>query len=270
MTLWKLSTTHRSRWGGLLSTALALGAALLTLTTAPSAQAIAGGSPARPEQFPSMLGLQLDGEHWCGATLIKPGWAVTAAHCLFKVDTSKLTVTGGLLDINPQSVPSANNARVTQAVSHPDFDMTTLRNDIALLKLTGTPSGAAPVGLPPDSANVTFQGSPAMIAGWGTSAFMGRPSYQLMYADVTVLGNSDCQAKLPNDVIDTTRLCTYGLKKSACQYDGGGPVYSYNTVQKRNLLIGIISAGGSGCGGHEPDFNTRVSSFLGWIASVTA
>ena len=43
---------------------------------------IVNGAHAEPGLFPWQLQLQRNFRKHCGATLIKPGWAVTAAHCV--------------------------------------------------------------------------------------------------------------------------------------------------------------------------------------------
>lgn len=49
---------------------------------------IVGGQEAAPNSLPFVASLQLDGEHICGATLIAPGKALTAAHCVTEADVS--------------------------------------------------------------------------------------------------------------------------------------------------------------------------------------
>lgn len=43
---------------------------------------IIGGSTATPSSWPWQLSLRVMGVHNCGASLISPKWAVTAAHCV--------------------------------------------------------------------------------------------------------------------------------------------------------------------------------------------
>ena len=43
-----------------------------------------GGSTATPNSWPWQLSLRYRNAHLCGASLISPGWAITAAHCVME------------------------------------------------------------------------------------------------------------------------------------------------------------------------------------------
>ena len=48
----------------------------------PPGARIIGGSTAIPNSWPWQLSLRVKNEHTCGASLINPRWAITAAHCV--------------------------------------------------------------------------------------------------------------------------------------------------------------------------------------------
>jgi len=45
---------------------------------------IIGGSTASPHSWPWQLSLRVMNGHSCGASLISPRWAITAAHCVMR------------------------------------------------------------------------------------------------------------------------------------------------------------------------------------------
>lgn len=63
-------------------------------------------------------------------------------------------------------------------------------------------------------------------------------------------------------------MCTFTPDKDACQFDSGGPLLWFNRENNRLFITGIISSG-IACNTDNPGINTRVTSFLEWIASET-
>jgi trypsin len=79
-------------------------AALSAVSAAPAAQwddtnipAIVGGVPAVAGDFPFIVSLQKNGQHFCGGSLLDSTTVLTAAHCADGQTTSGLTVRAGTL-----------------------------------------------------------------------------------------------------------------------------------------------------------------------------
>ncbi|XP_046456625.1 cell wall protein DAN4-like [Daphnia pulex] len=110
----------------------------------------------------------------------------------------------------------------------------------------------------------TYANSPAVIAGWGTTSSGGSISYALLKADVVVKDNTFCTSQYGSSFIGADMMCASAPGTDTCQGDSGGPLF-VNGVQ-----VGITSWG-NGCA--DPNYAgiyTRVTTYLGWIATTKA
>src|ERR671914_2244611 len=150
-------------------TALATFAACLAC--APAAHAVVGGSEATPGAYPWMLALvdaplaDANEGQFCGAALIAPTMALTAAHCVEDASARDVHVVTGRHRLSDSG--AGQRIPVAAIASHPQVDLERLRNDVALLRLA-SPAAGAPVRLlaPRDEA-LLAPGATARALGWG-------------------------------------------------------------------------------------------------------
>ncbi|XP_037087667.1 trypsin-1-like [Pollicipes pollicipes] len=214
-------------------------AAALNLADVPcgkqaAATKIVGGGAARPGQFPWLLSLQRDQQHWCGATLVNKWFAVTAAHCLKTVPADRFSVVAGEHDLTKTDAKE-QRLPVKAIALHPGYTVGKFRHDLAVLRLR---------------ADV------------------------LQSVAVPVMGPTECTAWFRDagkrNKLREGQLCA-GFKeggRDGCQGDSGGPLLL--PEQGRATLVGVVSAG-IGCGRPSlPGVYTDVSHYSDWLQTTSA
>ncbi|XP_072017215.1 chymotrypsin-like protease CTRL-1 [Amphiura filiformis] len=223
----------------------------------------------------------LNGEYFCGATLISPQWAVTAAHCVEGIAaTTPLNLTFGQLDQNAPPSNTRVEVTTTNIISHPDYNSVTTNNDIALLKL-GTSVDITPVCVnsnvleQPTFRSTATNPNPCYVVGWGETSSGGPSSGTLQQVASQLVSNAICKAAYGASYITDQMICTDTSNNSgSCQGDSGGPLMcrkSTSIVTGNGdawELVGITSYKLLGCANPAyPDVLARVSQFHSWIQS---
>ncbi|UAJ80107.1 serine protease [Leifsonia sp. ZF2019] len=262
---------HRS-WGACAAAAVL--SLLVLSTSAPAIAAeddplergtrIVGGTGAPEGQFPFMASIQMNGQHFCGGTLITPTTVMTAAHCAKDVDPAKLKVVVGRTVLSDAS--HGEEREVSGILVHPRFDWDLTKKsgyDLALLKLDRPVTDIQPVTLPTEGTDAfLLPGTTATVIGWGNTN-PKNPDYpdRLRQVDVPILSAAECKIN-PAGINPDTDICAGVAGKSSCQGDSGGPLFKVfdGTVYQ----IGIVSRG-VGCALQgAPTVYTSTSSKALW------
>lgn len=234
----------------------------------------------------------------CSAVLISNLWIATAAHCVRRHASHELKVRLGEWDVqrDDEFYPFVER-NIAEIIIHPEFQQTSLANDIALLKMdlslmanTGNQDlngqlapqdnqfpHIAPACLPRPNEN--FDNQRCWVAGWGKDAFGQRGAFQsvLKKVDLPVLNRHTCEHALrstklgPHFRLHQSAICAGGEPgKDACEGDGGSGLYCVDGTSGIIKVVGLVSWGLS-CGqAGVPGVYTNTKHLSPWIESVVA
>lgn len=162
---------------------------------------------------------------------------------------------------------------VSEIVRPSTFNLSTLRDDITLLKLrlvVRFTRNVQPIMLPSRSdSDKTYSGSILTVSGFGKTT-TAEDSPVLLYTEVIGITNDECE-ELYGELVTMKILCTHGypnVTQGSCTGDSGGPLmYQDNGTQILAAMVSFVS--GRGCDYGDPQGFTRIGSYLDFISNTT-
>lgn len=193
---------------------------------------IVGGENAEANSWTWIVSLRSFGTHFCGGTILNDQWILTAAHCF-----PSNTTFGTLVHIGAHNEThvSPQIRTIAELIRHPNFELATYINDIALLRLSSPIdfiNGENYTGLtclPPRHVGLNYPQVNKQLAviGWGRLLYGGIRPQVLRQVRVKVIPNND-------------RRCLNSIKNVERQFcamvDGGGK----DSCQGIKLAISIV------------------------------
>jgi len=231
---------------------------------------VVGGRRSRPSLWPWVVALYRDGKFHCGGVIINNLWVMTAAHCMDKYTRHYFEVQAGMLRRFSFS-PQEQTRRVTHVVLHNLYDLYSMQNDLALLRLHSKLKfnrWVRPICLPQEHISQFGppSGSICTAVGWGATVEGGKDPDDLYEVNVPVLPY--CKHRADQE---GAGLCAGYLQGGydACQGDSGGPLLCKLPGDEERWYVAGIVSHGEGCARpNEPGVYTRVFLFIDWIKSV--
>lgn len=229
------------------------------------------------DQHRWMISLQREKSNWfgynayyhsCGGSLITNSWIVTAAHCLYNRDEPLRAVAG---TDNLNFMYRAQVRDIVQQIIHPNFDIATYDNDIALLKvsepfnLDSTFSHVGTVCLEQDEQVLPYD--IATICGFGSRAFHAKTRSHLYETEIAIIDRHTCNRAFGGMITDNM-ICAGGMianKRDACSGDSGGPLIMDTSGNGQMSLVGVVSFGNDCAVQGYPGIYTKLSNYYDWI-----
>lgn len=217
---------------------------------------IVGGAKIDIRTAPYQVSVRINGEHWCGGSLIASDWVLTATHCFAEEEIETLDVRVG----STKSNEGGQLIAVKYRVEHEGFDMYDVTNDITLLKLESKVNLSNNVKTIPLAITEPVAGRKAYISGWGkTSETNSTLPINLRGVNVDLISREDCQSRFPEEEIYNYNMCAYSKGMDSCQSDSGGPL----VINKK--LVGVVSWGQGCAKDNVPGVYSSVPKFRRWI-----
>jgi secreted trypsin-like serine protease len=242
------------------------------------AQKVVGGQNAGQYEFQFLAGLghkngviRNPAEQFCGGSLIRDNFILTAAHCLYDDNGNSLKANEIFVFLNVWDLENPNQEielyNVSQIIEHKNYNDFTSENDIALLKINGR-TNLNPVTLPAfNDESLLTAGRKCTVSGWGATNKSGdQYPTVLQKVELEIISNATCNSSTwyDGEVLSSMLCAGYAAgQKDACYGDSGGPLFVMENGD--TTQIGVVSWGYGCAEARQPGVYAKVSRYINWI-----
>ena len=192
-----------------------------------TASSILGGYNAPSGRYPYAVSLQLVEKLYptCGASMIAPDIAITAAHCTKGPKEGYAARVGGWDLRDP--LPGSEIFAIKELLRHPKFDRTYLTNDITVMVLdmnvTERTTERPYIRLNTDP-EVPVHRDDVTVVGWGKTSDndFSPPDILQVLDSSSYIENDECKQKVRRALVSDDMMCTVEFEdEGTCSGDSG-------------------------------------------------
>uniref|UniRef100_A0A182RTL0 Peptidase S1 domain-containing protein n=1 Tax=Anopheles funestus TaxID=62324 RepID=A0A182RTL0_ANOFN len=223
---------------------------------------VVDGNDASRGQFPYQVALTLKRQTVCGGVMVHERFFLTAAHCFFNGDTplpvDQLNVFYG----SEKLFSNGRYNRVKTVHFHDQYEHG-FKYDLAVVEVRrkfDVSSTSRPVAFGGESFGENLM---ATVTGYGRSNVEGNMAFQLKYAQLTSLPDSQCREAMGDDYYEGVFCLDTSEGSGFCTGDYGGPA----VFEDRLVGVGSYTVGDK-CETGQPDVFVDVGYFSAWVQSV--
>ncbi|XP_071143372.1 enteropeptidase-like [Mytilus edulis] len=250
-----------------------------SVSSTPAGSYVLYGNDAVPGEWPWQALFFMDGSSGCGATLIDPYYAITAAHCV--VRWTRFQIHAGEV-IESKMLGSDDRGQrisVAQVISHPNYrgSSNSYLSDIAIVRLSQPANYNSYVRPACIATDIHESFDNCYITGWGYKEDVNHVSstpdhLQEVRVDINVdVERCNKSIQTLGVIVPTTGICVKNKNPyaPACNGDSGGPLVCQNKYGRWEL-VGVASFGKRGCRGDQiPVIYQSVPYHIDWILQNT-